>query len=90
MKRATRREFLKSSVAAAATLGLPSLSLGGVPPSKGSGADSDVRIGIVGLGAVAAIGGVGGRGHQLIHAIGEVPGARIVALCDVDRARPGA
>ncbi|MGA2031046.1 MAG: Gfo/Idh/MocA family oxidoreductase [Thermoguttaceae bacterium] len=86
MKRATRREFLKSSVTAAAALGLPSLALGGDPPSKGGGADAAVRIGIVGLGDVAAIGGVGGRGHQLIRAIREVPGARIVALCDVDRA----
>jgi len=86
MKRATRREFLKSSATAAAALGLPSLVLGSDSPSKGSGANAEVHIGVVGLGDVAAVGGVGGRGHQLIKAIGEVPGTRIVALCDVDRA----
>ena len=41
---------------------------------------------MVGLGAHTAIGGVGGRGHQLIPRLREVPGARIVALCDVDQA----
>jgi len=86
MKRATRREFLQSSATAAAALGLPSLALGGDPPAKGGGANAEVRIGVVGLGDVAAIGGVGGRGHQLIRAIRDVPGARVVALCDVDRA----
>jgi predicted dehydrogenase len=86
MKRATRREFFKRSATAAAALGLPSLVLGGDPATKGGGANAEVRIGIVGLGDVAAVGGVGGRGHQLIHALADVPGARIVALCDVDRA----
>ena len=86
MHRATRREFLKSSVAVTAALGLPSLALGDDLPSKGGGTNADVHIGIVGLGAVAAIDGVGGRGHQLIHSLGEVPGTRVVALCDVDRA----
>jgi predicted dehydrogenase len=37
------------------------------------------------MGSTKAIGGVGGRGHQLIPRIREVPGARIVALCDVDQ-----
>jgi predicted dehydrogenase len=82
MKRTTRREFLQSSATAAAALGLPSLALGGDPPAKSSGANAEVRMGIVGLGDVA--GGVGGRGHQLIHALRDVPGARVAALCDVD------
>ena len=85
MKRATRREFLKSSATAAAALALPGLALGN-SPSKSGGANDDVRIGVVGLGSIVAPPGVGGRGHQLIQAIGKVPGARIVALCDVDRA----
>ncbi|MGO9111238.1 MAG: Gfo/Idh/MocA family protein [Thermoguttaceae bacterium] len=84
MKRGTRREFLKRSATAAA-LGLPSLVLGGDLSSRKGGANAEVRIGVVGLGDVAAIGGVGGRGHQLIRSISEVPGARVVALCDVDR-----
>ena len=86
MKRATRREFLKSSAAAAAAMGLPNLVLGDDSPLKKGGADGDVRIGVVGLGDVALVSGVGGRGHQLITSLGKVPGARIVALCDVDSA----
>ena len=84
MPRATRREFLRSSAAVAA-LGLPNLVLGFNPSAKGDMPNDQVRIGIVGLGDVNAVGGVGGRGHQLINAIGKVPGARIVALCDIDR-----
>ena len=36
--------------------------------------------------ALGTIGGVGGRGRQLIHALRDVPGVSVVALCDVDRA----
>src|SRR5271166_1465554 len=86
MKRLARRDFLKRSATAAAALGLPTLALGADSPTNRGGANAEVRIGVVGLGDVAAIGGVGGRGHQLITAIGDVPGTRIVALCDVDRA----
>jgi len=86
MKKATRRDFLKGTVTAATALGLPDLVLGGEPTSKAGGANSEIHIGVVGLGDVAAIDGVGGRGHQLIRALAEVPGARIIALCDADRA----
>ncbi len=85
MKRATRREFLKSSATTAAALGLSRFARGSDQPTKEGGSD-EIRLGIVGLGDTAYKGGVGGRGHQLIGAIREVPGARIVALCDVDRA----
>jgi predicted dehydrogenase len=37
------------------------------------------------MGSTTAIGGVGGRGHQLIPRLREVAGAKIVALCDVDQ-----
>jgi len=86
MKEATRRDFLRTSMTAAAALGLPHLVLGREPTSKAAGANAAVHIGVVGLGDVAAIDGVGGRGHQLIRSLGEVAGARIVALCDADRA----
>jgi len=86
MKRATRRDFLKCGAAGAAALGLPSLMPGGARLVKGAEANSAVRLGIVGMGDVDAVGGVGGRGHQLIRALEKVPGQRIVALCDVDSA----
>jgi predicted dehydrogenase len=89
MKQATRRDFLKSSMAAGLALGLPRMAIGGGAPSKALGPNDAVRLAVVGMGATKAVGGVGGRGHQLIaHFIDrlpEVPGAKIVALCDVDQ-----
>jgi predicted dehydrogenase len=85
MKRATRREFLGSSMAAGVAAGLPSLVLGSEQSSKEAGPNTVVRIGVVGLGGLNVVGGVGGRGRQLIHALQDVPGAKVVALCDVDR-----
>ena len=81
MKHATRRDFLKTSMAAGLGFGLPSLTRGAEAP-----ASDTVRLAVIGLGATKAIGGVGGRGHQLIPRIREVPGAKIAALCDVDQA----
>ena len=86
MKPTTRRDFLKHGMVGAAALGLPTLALGADRPAKGTAANSAVRLGIIGMGAVDAVGGVGGRGHQLIHALEKVPAARIVALCDADTA----
>ena len=79
MKRLTRREFLKSSTAAGLAFGVPGLLAAG-------GSDSEVRIAVVGLGGIKIPGSVGGRGRQLIKSFREVPGVKIVALCDVDRA----
>jgi predicted dehydrogenase len=67
-------------------LGLPRMVIGGERPSKAIGPNDAVRVAVVGLGATTAVGGVGGRGHQLIPRLREVPSVRIVALCDVDQA----
>ncbi|MBI4325139.1 MAG: hypothetical protein HY674_07725, partial [Chloroflexi bacterium] len=85
MKQTTRRNFLKSSVATGLVLGLPRTVIGGERPSKAGGPNDVVRLAVVGLGATTAVGGVGGRGHQLILRLREVPGVKIVALCDVDQ-----
>src|SRR5580658_1633719 len=77
MKRTTRRNFLKNSMAASVALGLPRIVMG-------DGPDDSVRVAVIGLGDTKAVGGVGGRGHQLIPRLWEVPGTRIVALCDVE------
>jgi predicted dehydrogenase len=45
-----------------------------------------VNVAVIGLGSTTAVGGVGGRGHQLIGRLRETPGVNIVALCDADRA----
>jgi predicted dehydrogenase len=65
-------------------LGMPRLLLGAAP---GSGGPNDaVHVAVIGLGSTTAVGGVGGRGHQLIGRLREIAGAKIVALCDADRA----
>jgi predicted dehydrogenase len=84
MKPIPRRSFLQGSMAAGLTLGMPRLMLGAAP---GSGSPNDaVNVAVIGLGSTTAVGGVGGRGHQLIGGLRETPGARIVALCDADQA----
>jgi predicted dehydrogenase len=49
------------------------------------GPTDTIRVAVLGLGSTTAIGGVGGRGHQLIPRLREIPGVKIVALCDVDQ-----
>src|ERR1700684_956219 len=78
MKRTTRRNFLKTSLAAGVTLGLPRIVIG-----RQSEPSETVRFAVIRMGAIKGT-GVGGRGHQLIPRLREVPGAKIVALCDVD------
>src|SRR5690349_7534992 len=85
MKKTTRRNFLKSSVTAGLALGIPGMVVGAQRPSRSRGPNDTIRVAVIGLGSTTAVGGVGGRGHQLIPRVREVPGARIVALCDVDQ-----
>src|SRR5216117_1192998 len=86
MKTITRRKFLNSSMTAGLALGMPRIVLGAEGSSQSSGPNDTVRVAVIGLGSTTAVGGVGGRGHQLIPRVREVPGARVVALCDVDQA----
>ena len=85
VKRIARRAFLKSAGTGALALGLPRLGLAASTESNPSGANDHVRLAVVGVGSKEAVGGVGGRGHQLINALGNVQGVRIVALCDLDQ-----
>ena len=67
-----RRTFLKTSaLAGAATL------LGGCTTTRVIGANGDVRVAVIGL---------NGRGKNHLASLRAVPGARLVALCDVDTA----
>jgi predicted dehydrogenase len=65
-------------------LGMPRLMLGA--GLHAGGPNDAVNVAVIGLGSTTAVGGVGGRGHQLIGRLREIPGVRIVALCDVDQA----
>ncbi|HTL54176.1 MAG TPA: Gfo/Idh/MocA family oxidoreductase [Candidatus Limnocylindrales bacterium] len=84
MKPISRRDFLKRSITTSAALSLHPLVFS-TAPSAQAGSGDTVRLAVIGLGSTTAVGGVGGRGHQLIPRLREVPGAKIVALCDVDQ-----
>ncbi|MCG3125490.1 MAG: Inositol 2-dehydrogenase/D-chiro-inositol 3-dehydrogenase [Phycisphaerae bacterium] len=65
-----RRGFLKSSLAAAATTAFPMPALGRI-----RGANEDLRVACV---------GVHGQGQTHIAGFSNIPGVRVVALCDAD------
>jgi predicted dehydrogenase len=67
-------------------LGVPRLIIRGGQSAQSQGPNETIRVAVVGLGSTTAVGGVGGRGHQLIPRLREIPGVRIVTLCDVDQA----
>jgi len=73
MKGITRRDFIKSSVAAGAALTLPF--------SHVRGANNDIRLGVIGLGGQGGM----GQGKYHIRLFSKLPGVRVAAICDADR-----
>ncbi|MBN1996122.1 Gfo/Idh/MocA family oxidoreductase [candidate division KSB1 bacterium] len=69
----TRRDFLKSSAAASAGM---AATLGCAGGSKIIGANDTIRVGVI---------GVNSKGGQHVEVFHQIPGVRVVALCDVDR-----
>ncbi len=70
-----RRTFLKNSLLATASLAAaPAWTA--VSQSRVVGANSDLRVAVVGF---------GGRGRDHIKSFRQLPGCRIAALCEVDR-----
>ncbi len=72
MPQLTRRTFLKSTA-----LGLAGAALSARSWSQVAGANSDVRVAVIGL---------NGRGKNHLTSLRAVPGVRIAAICDVDSA----
>ncbi len=70
MSKMTRRNFLRSSLAAGVAVTLAT------PYSRVRGANDDIRIAVV---------GVGGQGSGHINYFRKLPGVRVVALCDADK-----
>ena len=68
----TRRQFVKSSVFAAAAVSLPTYAW-----SQVQGANNDLRVAVVGF---------NGQGKSHIGSLRGLKGVRIVALCDADQA----
>ena len=75
MSRVNRRVFLKRGVAATAGSYLALSSYGCFLPSAW-GANNEVRV---------AVAGINGRGSGLLNQFHQLPGVRVVALCDPDR-----
>src|SRR5262245_14011366 len=73
----SRRNFLKSSIAAGLALGTPRILTGAERTPEAKSPNETIRLAVVGLGATKAVGGVGGRGHQLIPRLREIPGVKI-------------
>jgi predicted dehydrogenase len=69
MSRFTRRSFLRSSLALGSALSL-------APHARALGANDDLRLAVVGF---------RGQGGLHIRLLRELPGVRVVALCDADR-----
>jgi len=84
MRKFNRRQFLRSTVLTSASLGiLPTLRaqndskpIQPAPNAKVEGANGDLRYAVVGF---------NGRGKDHINELGQLKGARLVALCDVDK-----
>ncbi|MBN1359478.1 MAG: Gfo/Idh/MocA family oxidoreductase [Sedimentisphaerales bacterium] len=70
MSSLTRRDFIKSSVAAGAGLALAA------PFLRAQGANDDIRVAVV---------GVGGQGGGHMNYFSRCQGARLVAICDADK-----
>ena len=84
MNQISRRSFLQRS--AAASVAGAGTSLGSLPWLRAAGANDDIRLAVVGVGSRTKIGGMG---RNEIRSFRQVPGVRIVALCDVDNANLG-
>jgi len=70
MSKLSRRDFMKSTMAAGAAMALLS------PNSRVRGANNNLRLAVV---------GTGGQGGNHIKYFSEIEGVRVVAICDVDR-----
>jgi predicted dehydrogenase len=77
MKNWTRKEFLRASLlgGGAALVAGQTRLYGQVAPARGS-ANGDIRVAVAGINSQ-------GRGHMLDYCT-KLPGARLVAICDVD------
>jgi len=70
MSKLSRRDFMRSSMAAGAGLALAGTA------SRVLGANDDIRLGII---------GVGSQGGSHMKIFSKIPGVRLVAICDTDR-----
>ncbi len=72
IERLHRRRFLQTTALGAAAFSLPAAAWG-----QASGANEDIRVGVI---------GVRGRGAEHIRGFSALPGVRVTAMCDCDAA----
>lgn len=75
MKDFNRRSFIRGSVAAGAGVALAGYATGIKPHAHVIGANEDVRVAVIGF---------SNQGRYHIYKLQNIPGVRIVALCDTD------
>jgi predicted dehydrogenase len=85
MRDINRREMVKGSLVTGLALGLQHVGACRARSVRAGGRNSEVRLGLIGLGGIDVPGSVGGRGRQLLQQIHKLPDAKVVALCDVDQ-----
>ncbi len=68
----TRRDFLRTGLAAGAAVAVP------MAAQRAVGANEAIRLGLIGC---------GGRGSALVGGFNNIPGIRVAGLCDPDRDR---
>ncbi|UCG59962.1 MAG: Gfo/Idh/MocA family oxidoreductase [Phycisphaerales bacterium] len=76
MKNITRRDFVTRSVATCVAAALPRRIIQAAPYSRVRGANDDIRVAVVGFRS---------HGKSHINSFRQLPGVRVVALCDADR-----
>jgi len=76
MKRITRRSFMKDSLVAGASLALSGRAVPAARNLRVRGANNDIRVAVV---------GVGGQGSGHVKYFHNLPGVRVVAVCDADK-----
>lgn len=86
MKATTRRVFLGQTLGAGFALAMPGIAFRSEGQPASGTANDVIQIGVIGLGGMNVVGGVGGRGRQLMGTLRKIKNARVVALCDVDQA----
>jgi len=77
----TRRNFLKKSIAASAATCIPANNLFLSSKSGVLGANDKINLGVIGCGSLVKR---GDQGKVHIERFRQIPGVRIIALCDVD------
>jgi len=76
MKRITRRNFIRRTFGGFLKASLASCAAFTIPFSRARGANDDIRVSVVGIGS---------QGSNHINWFRQIPGVRVVAICDADK-----